>query len=536
MKLIDVSKDLRYLYIHTDEGTRKQSLAWRGVDQLEQKCRSLIGQEIRHATSGSWDKEVWFQDVMSVKPASAVVAMNTAIAAPPASASQFPLNRTWSTKSVRRIFGPPGTGKTTSLVNIAKTAIAAGMPPEDVGYFAFTNVAADEARDRIAKDLDLEPNRFANFSTLHSLTTRMGGNEGKGLCQKEHFKVFDPSIGIREEWLRAGDASSVVVRPEHPVLSEYSIMFNRKHKVPSFSGKSLETAKQCLGQFFGQSLDEEDVHEYAEKYFGAYQAFKHDNRLADFNDVILSVANDAFPADRIPTFELLIIDEAQDLSALQWDVVNKLAGKARTTIIAGDDDQAIMEGFGAAPHLFNAFPTTEPDEVLPVSHRLPKNIKDFIDNAIVPKLAQRVGRKDKQWSEHMDAQHAGEVIQSIQLPAKDPSGKPTRESLSLNRLLRMVEAAREEEWLIMAPTRATCNKVSAGLAALKIPHFCHRKDVLGTDSKIQVQTIHTSKGMGMDNTALVSISDGDRYLLDLDARLLYVALTRSKKRLFIANR
>jgi ATP-dependent exoDNAse (exonuclease V) beta subunit len=40
----------------------------------------------------------------------------------------------------------------------------------------------------------------------------------------------------------------------------------------------------------------------------------------------------------------------------------------------------------------------------------------------------------------------------------------------------------------------------------------------------------------MDNTALVSISDGDRYLLDLDARLLYVALTRSKKRLFIANR
>ncbi|WP_168921902.1 UvrD-helicase domain-containing protein [Polaromonas vacuolata] len=534
MKLINVSRDQKYLYIQTDEGSRKQSLNWRGVDQLEKKCRSLIGHEIIHTTSGAWDKDVWFQDVTLNKAAQNVVPIGSDSSM--SFDGQFSLGKTWASRSVRRIYGPPGTGKTTKLVNIAKAAIEGGIRPEDIGYFAFTNVAADEARDRIANNLDLEPARFANFSTLHSLTTRMGGNEGKSLCQKEHLQRFDSNIGTREEWLRAGDPFSVVVRPEHPVLSQYSIMFNRKQQKPTFEGKSLDDALSILSRYYGLIIDTSRVAEFTEKYFQEYEFFKKSNNLADFNDVIFSVAKASFPAEKIPTFELLIIDEAQDLSALQWDVVTKLSSKAKETIIAGDDDQAIMESFGAAPHLFNEFPTTVPDEVLPVSYRLPRNIKNFVDKHVVPKLGNRSDRKHKEWSENVDAIDDGEVIRSITKKAINPSDKPVPEPLSINKLLRIIEAFKDEEWLIMAPTRATCNQISTGLAALKVPHFCHRQDVLGTDNKIHVQTIHTSKGMGSDNAALVSVSRGDSFLLDKDARLLYVALTRAKKRLFIANR
>lgn len=532
MKLLNVSRDQRYLYIHTDEGDRKQSLSWRGVEQLEKKCRSLIGQEIRHSTSGSWDKDVWFQDVIPVLPPKEE---------PPTSAEtasytekQFPLNRDWSSRSVKRIYGPPGTGKTTRLVSIAIAAIRDGIRPEDIGYFAFTNVAADEARDRIAKELDLEPSRFANFSTLHSLTTRMGGNEGKNLCQKEHLQQFDSNIGIREEWLRAGDPSSVVVRPEHPVLSEYSIMFNRKQQSPSFNGKSLEDAQHSLSRYFRLQIESSEIENYAAKYFKDYEEFKLSNNLADFNDVVFAVAKDSFPLEKVPTFELLIIDEAQDLSALQWDVVNKLSNKAKTTIIAGDDDQAIMESFGAAPHLFNEFPTTEPDEVLPVSYRLPKNIKQFIDKNIIPRLQGRSNRKHKEWSENLQALHHGEVIYALENPTSTPN-QAKRTPLTLNQLLRIVESQKNEEWLIMAPTRATCDKISQGLTALKVPHFCHRQDVISTENRIHVQTIHTSKGMGSDNSALVSVSRGDKFLLEKDTRLLYVALTRAKKSLYLVN-
>lgn len=532
VKLLNVSRDQRYLYIHTDEGDRKQSLSWRGVEQLERKCLSLIGQEIRHSTSGSWDKDVWFQNVTPViTPQNEPAPL---LGADSFTENQFPLNRVWNTRSVKRIYGPPGTGKTTRLVSIAISAIRDGIRPEDIGYFAFTNVAADEARDRIAKELELEPSRFTNFSTLHSLTTRMGGNEGKNLCQKEHLQLFDSNIGIREEWLRAGDPSSVVVRPEHPVLSEYSIMFNRKHQSPSFAGKSLEDAQHLLSRYFRLQIGASEIENYAARYFKDYEEFKLSNNLADFNDVVFAVAKDSFPLEKIPTFELLIIDEAQDLSALQWDVVNKLSNKAKRTIIAGDDDQAIMESFGAAPHLFNEFPTTDPDEVLPVSYRLPRNIKQFIDKNIIPQLQKRARRKDKLWSENAQAPHDGEVIYAIE-NSTGGSSPAKRSPLTLNQLLRIVEAQKNDEWLIMAPTRATCDKISQGLAALKVPHFCHRKDVISTENKIHVQTIHTSKGMGSDNSALVSVSRGDRFLLEMDTRLLYVALTRAKKSLYMVN-
>lgn len=356
------------------------------------------------------------------------------------------------------------------------------------------------------------------------------------LCQKEHLQRFDSNIGIREEWLRAGDISSIVVRPIHPVLTEYGIMFNRKHQTPSFSIRSKDDAQNLLSRYYGFFVDPSQVAEYAEKYFREYEQFKKVNNLVDFNDVVISVAKASFPVEKIPTFELLIIDEAQDLSALQWDVVGKLSNRARTTIIAGDDDQAIMESFGAAPQLFNDFETTEPDEVLPISYRLPRNIKLFIDKEIIPKLADREGRKHKEWSENVDASDDGEIVRFIEYPADTPLEKSTFESLSLNRLIRIVESHKDEEWLIMAPTRATCDQISLALAKLNVPHFCHRQDVLGTQSRIQVQTIHTSKGMGADNAALVTKSRGDSILLDNDMRLRYVALTRAKKRLFIASR
>ena len=67
---------------------------------------------------------------------------------------------------------------------------------------------------------------------------------------------------------------------------------------------------------------------YSELYYDEYIKFKDINNLVDFNDVVVNVVSDAFPNSRIPSFELLIIDEAQDLTKLQWKFVEKLTAKA----------------------------------------------------------------------------------------------------------------------------------------------------------------------------------------------------------------
>ena len=71
--------------------------------------------------------------------------------------------------------------------------------------------------------------------------------------------------------------------------------------------------------------------------------FKKEKGLKDFNDLL----EDFIAKETINSFKVLFIDEAQDLSLLQWEMVRKIWTNAEKTYIAGDDDQAIFKWAGA---------------------------------------------------------------------------------------------------------------------------------------------------------------------------------------------
>ena len=71
--------------------------------------------------------------------------------------------------------------------------------------------------------------------------------------------------------------------------------------------------------------------------------FKKDRLLVDYTDMLYKLLNEG----DVPSLTDMFVDEAQDLSPLQWAVVQKLAEKAKKIYVAGDDDQAIYKWAGA---------------------------------------------------------------------------------------------------------------------------------------------------------------------------------------------
>jgi len=102
-----------------------------------------------------------------------------------------------------------------------------------------------------------------------------------------------------------------------------------------------------------------------------------------------------------PDLDLLFVDEAQDLSPLQWDLVEKWSGSVPLVIIAGDDDQSIYAWGGADPHGMDTFSKKHRSEVevLDQSHRIPKQVHRLAES-IISRLGDRRVTKNYRPSEH----------------------------------------------------------------------------------------------------------------------------------------
>ena len=71
--------------------------------------------------------------------------------------------------------------------------------------------------------------------------------------------------------------------------------------------------------------------------------WKYSYGLFDYTDMLETFLN----KDLAPKLDIVFIDEAQDLSPIQWEMVKKLEQRSKTCYVAGDDDQAIFRYAGA---------------------------------------------------------------------------------------------------------------------------------------------------------------------------------------------
>ena len=253
-----------------------------------------------------------------------------------------------------KVIGPPGTGKTQTLLNKVMEYKEAGTPLDRIGYFAFTKKAAYEARDRLLETyLFLKKKDVKYFRTLHSFAFRYLGLKEENVMQEEHYKIIGEECGLRIKYAtyEQNDFNGIFTSN-----SEYLSLINLA-AVKRINVLDQLDKNEHLGKI------ERDKLQIVEKHIEDY---KQTYGLIDYNDMIKKFT----AQQQCPSFEVIFVDEAQDLSLLQWDMIKLLQQNSKDVYIAGDDDQAIFGWAGADVDSFIKFDAIEIP--LKQSRRVPK--------------------------------------------------------------------------------------------------------------------------------------------------------------------
>lgn len=288
--------------------------------------------------------------------------------------------------TVHKYAGPPGTGKSTTLLNVVEKLLASGVQPEDIIFTTFTRAGAYEARDRACTRFNLPPARFPYFRTLHSLCFQHAP-PGNVLGFQDWCylgKILGTSFTLKltpEEGIPRGHTKG------DQLMSLWSL--SRVKMIP-LAGVFLEQAQWMSG---GWDITPEELNHFV----GTIKDYKKEHGKIDYTDMLEFFLKDA-PAAHSP---YVVVDEAQDLSPLQWEVVKKLCTHAKETWVAGDDDQCIHEWNGASPTSFIKLHSEEL-VVLPQSYRIPSSVHDLAAKVI----NQVPGRLTKQY---LPRDHVGKI-------------------------------------------------------------------------------------------------------------------------------
>jgi len=246
---------------------------------------------------------------------------------------------------------------------------------------------------------------------LHSLAFHSLGLREENVMQDYHYNDLGKELSVRVNAKKDADAS-----PYLTCDNEYfQIILKAKEKdIPVWD-------EYCTGEH-STNVDP-DLLKHIE---ANYNNYKHPdvNNLVDFTDMIHDIVQQPH---KISEFDVVFIDEAQDLSLMQWDMAKIIWDKSTDNYIAGDDDQAIFKWAGAD---VNSFITLGGEFIkLTQSYRIPAKVHEF-----AMKIINKVGNR---------------------IP-KDWRPKTVEGKLSTYSDFRHIDMSKGE-WLVLARTRSMLN-------------------------------------------------------------------------------
>ena len=464
-------------------------------------------------------------------------------------------------KMLYKFYGPPGTGKTHRLINRARAYVRVNTPLHKIGYFAFTRKAAIEAKTR----MPVEDDKLDYFQTLHSFCFHYLGLKEEQVMKPYHYEDLGKKLGIKVRYVDKYNKEEIhYLTCDNPYFQMIGRAINRDTDIRTEFDRNEHNPKEVKWTTLKHIYDN-------------LENYKKNHKLYDFNDMIRKVIDDP---SGIPEFTAIFIDEAQDLSPLQWKLYDCLKKVSKDIYLAGDDDQAIFAWAGADVRRFIKEPAKE--KVLKFSKRISKSVQEQSQICVERILGIR---KEKVYYPR-NFEGITEVINNLS-QIDLTKGKWLIQARTISRLMKIDEALRKQN-LYFESNKGKSFRVRLYKAAVNYTLWCkgkilEEKDIkdiqeyipgskwdskkpwyevftqangkekdyiramlekgekLNEPARIWISTIHAIKG-GEEDNVILCLDMGDKInkaikrsqdKMDEEHRVWYVATTRARNNLYL---
>ena len=264
--------------------------------------------------------------------------------------------------AVEALHGPicviscPGSGKTTvTVIRLANLMVKGGVSPQQILALTFSKASAKDMNDRF-KSLFPSLANHVKFATIHSFAFHI-------------IRHFEQISGTRYEFI---DTPNQMTHSKRQLLA--SIYLEKSERYLSDDEYETITGQiSLLKNLMIEPHQTKEIKKYVEnevelfiQVYKAYEQKKEANFFLDYDDLLTTAYQILIHRDELRTFYQqrythIQIDEAQDTSKIQYELIKLVATPRNNLFLVGDDDQSIYAFRGAYPKQLLDFKQTFKD-------------------------------------------------------------------------------------------------------------------------------------------------------------------------------
>ena len=240
------------------------------------------------------------------------------------------------------ILAGAGTGKTRTLVARAAWLRGRGLPASRILLLTFTRRAAEDMLARATPPGRPASERITG-GTFHAIAHRIIRQHAESFSLPPEFTVIDPSDVTDLLDARRADHGLVGTERRAPRAAACADIYTRCVNTQKPIGDVVRAEYPWCTEFTGELSG----------LFRDYVAHKRRHGLVDFDDLLLlwraALADPAAGPVLRGMFDAVLVDEYQDVNAVQADIARLLTPESGGLTCVGDDAQAVYGFRGADP-------------------------------------------------------------------------------------------------------------------------------------------------------------------------------------------